>query len=41
MDKVLFKEKMEKARAFIKEHGLPKDIVDELNRKAKLEKSDL
>jgi hypothetical protein len=31
MDKVFFKEKMERARAFIKEHGLPEDIVDELN----------
>jgi hypothetical protein len=29
---------MERARAFLKEHGLPKDIVDELNRKANLEK---
>ena len=35
--KVFFKEKMERARAFLKEHGLPKDIVDELNRKADLE----
>jgi hypothetical protein len=36
--KVFFKEKMERARAFLKEHGLPKDIVEELNRKADLEK---
>jgi hypothetical protein len=36
--KAFFKEKMERARAFLKEHGLPKDIVDELNRKANLEK---
>ena len=37
--RVFFKEKMERARAFLKEHGLPKDIVDELNRKANLGKS--
>jgi hypothetical protein len=29
---------METARAFLKEHGLPKDIVEEWNRKADLEK---
>ncbi len=39
--KVFFKEKMERARAFLKEHGLPKDIVDELNRKSELEKDNL
>jgi hypothetical protein len=38
---VFFKEKMERARAFLKEHGLPKDMVDELNRKANLEKHNL
>jgi hypothetical protein len=37
--KELFKEKVDAARAFLKEHGLPKDIVDVLNRKANLEKN--
>jgi hypothetical protein len=37
--KELFKEKVDDARAFLKEHGLPKDIVDELNRKENLEKN--
>jgi hypothetical protein len=27
MDKVFFKEKMERARAFIKEHGLPEEFM--------------
>jgi hypothetical protein len=37
--KELCKEKVDAARAFLKEHGLPKDIVEELNRKANLEKN--
>ena len=39
--KELCKDKVNAARAFLKEHGLPKDIVDELNRKASLEKNNL
>ena len=37
--KELFKEKVDAVRAFLKEHGLSKDIVDELKRKANLEKN--
>ena len=36
--KVYFKEKMERARAFLKEHGLPKELIEELNREANLGK---
>ena len=39
--KELCKDRVDAARAFLKEHGLPKDIVDELNRKANLEKDNL
>ena len=39
ISKELFKERVDAVRAFLKEHGLPKDIVDELKIKANLEKN--
>ena len=35
---VFFKEKMEQGRAILKKYGLPKEIIEQLNREANLGK---